>query len=137
MKRAAPLLFALGLTLGGAGALHDMGARWVAATEVPPVLSETSVEVVDRDGRLLRVFPVEDGRWRLGIKPSGVDPDFIDMLLRYEDRRFWEHAGVDPLALIRAVAQAAWSREIVSGGSTLTMRVARLLENGKIGRAHV
>ncbi|MFY9210104.1 MAG: penicillin-binding protein 1C [Aestuariivita sp.] len=134
MKRAAPLLFALGLTLGGAGALHDMGARWVAATEVPPVLSETSVEVVDRDGRLLRVFPVEDGRWRLGIKPSGVDPDFIDMLLRYEDRRFWEHAGVDPLALIRAVAQAAWSREIVSGGSTLTMQVARLLENGSTGK---
>ena len=50
------------------------------------------------------------------------------MLLAYEDRRFREHAGVDPLAMARAAWQWAGNGRIISGGSTLTMQVARLLE---------
>jgi penicillin-binding protein 1C len=131
--RAAPILFALGLSLAVAGGLRDAGARWVATTDLPPVLAETSREVVDRHGHLLRVFPVEDGRWRLAVRTHDVDRRFIEMLLRYEDRRFWRHPGVDPLALIRAAGQAVRHGRVVSGGSTLTMQVARLLENGSTG----
>jgi penicillin-binding protein 1C len=46
----------------------------------------------------------------------------------YEDKRFWRHRGVDPLALLRAIGQLVRSGRVVSGGSTLTMQVARLLE---------
>lgn len=134
MNRAASLLFATGLALASIGAVRDAGAAWVARTDLPSVLSETSVEVVDRSGQLLRVFPVEDGRWRLAVAAADVDADFVRMLVRYEDQRFWTHPGVDLRALARAAAQAIWHGDIVSGGSTLTMQVARLLENGSTGQ---
>jgi penicillin-binding protein 1C len=127
-------LFILVLVLGIGAGLRDQLDVWVASTDLPPVLVETSTEVRDRHGALLRVFPVEDGRIRLALHPRDVDPQFIDMLIAYEDKRFYRHAGVDPIALFRAGVQAAWQGEIVSGGSTLTMQVARLLENSGTGR---
>lgn len=84
-------------------------------------------------GELLRAFPVEDGRWRLRTDVSDVDPRYIEALLAYEDKRFWRHAGVDPAAILRAGAQALRHGRIVSGASTLSMQVARLLENGSTG----
>lgn len=110
------------------GALEN----WVAATELPPLARETGVEMRDRDGRLLRAYTVADGRWRLA--PGTVDRTYLDMLIAYEDKRFFDHAGIDPLALLRAAVQAAWNGRVVSGGSTLTMQVARLLEESGTGR---
>ncbi|MGR3615541.1 MAG: penicillin-binding protein 1C [Paracoccaceae bacterium] len=107
---------------------------WVEATELPITIAETSVEVRDRGGTLLRAYPVSDGIMRMATLPVQVDPLFVDMLLRYEDKRFRNHAGVDPLALGRATMQALWNGRTVSGGSTLTMQVARLLEDGSTGR---
>ena len=57
-----------------------------------------------------------------------MDPRYLDMLLAYEDKRFWQHRGVDPLALTRAAFQLVKNGRIVSGGSTITMQVARLIE---------
>lgn len=125
-------LFALVLLLFAAAALRDGLDNWIAATELPPLLAETSDEMRDRNGTLLRAWQVEDGRWRLD--PGPVDADFLAMLLRYEDKRFRDHNGVDPLAMTRAVGQAVWHRRTISGGSTLTMQVARLLEDGSTGR---
>lgn len=107
--------------------------RWVATTTLPPLEVETSVEVLARDGRLLRAFTVADGRWRLGVAPERVDPDYLDLLLAFEDKRFYQHAGVDPLALARAALQSLLHGRVASGGSTLTMQVARLLEEGSTG----
>ena len=59
---------------------------------------------------------------------ADVDPRFLAMLIAYEDKRFRSHHGIDPLALLRAAWQAIRNGRIVSGGSTLTMQVARLLE---------
>ncbi|WP_175492499.1 penicillin-binding protein 1C [Methylocapsa palsarum] len=87
-----------------------------------------SAVVVDRNGRLLRAFTTNEGRWRLPALRAEVDPRFIAMLIAYEDQRFTEHHGVDVLALHRAAAQWIGHGRIVSGGSTLTMQVARLLE---------
>jgi penicillin-binding protein 1C len=84
--------------------------------------------VVDRDGRLLRAFTLADGRWRLPVAVGDVDSRYISMLLGYEDRRFYAHGGVDWRALARAALQMATRGRIVSGGSTLTMQVARLIE---------
>src|SRR5690606_7874235 len=69
------------------------------------------------------------GRWRLPVELADVDRRFIDMLLAYEDRHFAEHGGIDWSAMLRAAAQYVGAGgRIVSGGSTLTMQVARLLE---------
>ncbi len=87
-----------------------------------------STLVVDREGRLLRAFATRDGRWRLPVRVDGVDPRYFEVLLGYEDQRFRLHHGVDPLATLRALGQLARNGRIVSGGSTLTMQVARLLE---------
>ncbi len=126
-------LFALVGVLGIAAALRDGFDAWVDATDVPPILTETSVEARDRHGHLLRVFPVEDGRVRLALDLKDVDPAFLEMLVTYEDKRFFDHNGVDLIAALRAVGQAVWHRQVVSGGSTLTMQVARLLENSGTG----
>ncbi|WP_299684960.1 penicillin-binding protein 1C [uncultured Tateyamaria sp.] len=128
----------LTLALLAASVLPVMGchagwSRWVDRTDLPPVLAETSVEMRDRDGHMLRAFDVENGRVRLAVRGDQVDAGFVDMLVRYEDKRFWRHTGVDARAMGRAVAQALWHRDVVSGGSTLTMQVARLLENGPTG----
>ena len=89
--------------------------------------ASSSQLVLDRDGHLLRAFTTPDGRWRLDAKPEEVSATYISLLLTFEDRRFWKHPGVDPLALGRAVLQAGRHGRLVSGGSTLTMQVARLL----------
>ena len=93
-----------------------------------PTQAAYSVEVVDRDGALLRAFAAPDGRWRLPVKLDDVDPEFVQLLIAYEDRRFYTHHGVDPLALARAGWQMLRHGRIVSGGSTITMQLARLLE---------
>ncbi|WP_439633043.1 penicillin-binding protein 1C [Glycocaulis sp.] len=94
----------------------------------PPLMPEVSALVTDREGRALRAFPVEDGRWRLPVDPEAVDPAFRAALIEIEDQRFYSHHGVDPLAMARAVGSLVSSGRIVSGGSTITMQTARLLE---------
>jgi penicillin-binding protein 1C len=84
--------------------------------------------VLDREERLLRAYATPDGYWRLPVKVEDVDPRFSKLLFAYEDKRFPEHHGVDPLAMLRAAYQFAGNGRIVSGASTLTMQVARLLE---------
>lgn len=106
---------------------------WIDATVLPPLQVATSVQVLDREGALLRAYTVADGRWRLAVAPADVDPGFAAALLAYEDKRFYDHSGVDIRALARAMAQAAWHGRVVSGGSTITMQVARLLEEGTTG----
>jgi penicillin-binding protein 1C len=130
--RARPIL-ALAAGLWLAAAARDGFDAWVAATDLPPLAIETAVEVRDRDGRLLRAFQVDDGRWRLATDLAAVDPGYIAMLLAFEDRRFRDHAGIDPRAVARAAWQSLRAGRIVSGGSTLTMQVARLIEDGPTG----
>lgn len=97
----------------------------------PPNLEryhERSTEVVDANGRLLRAFTTADGLWRLKTTVDDVDPVYLALLKAYEDSRFDEHPGVDPLSVVRATGQLIAHRRIVSGASTITMQAARLLE---------
>ena len=87
-----------------------------------------SAEVLDADGQLLRAFATSEGRWRLKTTVAEVDPQFLRMLIAYEDQRFYDHGGVDPWALGRAGVQLVSNGRIVSGASTLSMQVARLIE---------
>jgi penicillin-binding protein 1C len=96
----------------------------------PPlaVAEQLSPIVVDRDGALLRAFTTADGYWRLPVEQSDVDRRYLALLLAFEDRRFYSHGGVDPLAVLRAAVQLVSHRRAISGASTLTMQVARLLD---------
>ena len=98
---------------------------------LPPPLYRADIVsgvVLDRRGAVMRVFPVEDGKWRMKAHLEGIDPDFVEALLAYEDKRFMGHGGVDVLALGRAAGSLVSSGEVVSGGSTITMQTARLME---------
>jgi penicillin-binding protein 1C len=89
---------------------------------------QVSPTVTARDGELLNVFLSQDHAYRLDTKIEDVDPRYIESLLALEDQWFWIHPGVNPFALGRAAVQWAASGEVISGGSTITMQVARLLE---------
>lgn len=134
MRRPERLLLTLALLLLVMATARDALDRWVSATDLPPLLSATGVEVLDRNGQALRIYTVGDGRWRLEVHPAQVDAAYLDMLIAYEDHRFLRHNGVDMRAMLRAAAQALWHGQVVSGGSTLTMQVARLLEEGSTGQ---
>jgi penicillin-binding protein 1C len=91
-------------------------------------MQSVGTEVVDRQGRLVAALPASGGVWRLRTGMDDVSRPFIDLLVHTEDRRFWEHPGVDPIAMVRAIGQMVRAGHVVSGGSTLAMQAARLLE---------
>ncbi len=119
--------------LGGAALLLAAGAIlvWAWAVELPAgALSPgniVSVQVTDRGGNLLReVLVREDGRatW---APLDQISPHLVQATLAGEDQRFYQHSGVDYIAMGRALLQAAQEVEVVSGASTITMQLARLL----------
>src|SRR5665213_3785206 len=125
IKLAGLVSAAIGLMLTGAF------AAWVVSLGPLPLAQarQVSTTIVDRNGKLLRAYAMADGRWRLPVDAkTDVDPGYLKLLLAYEDRRFRSHAGVDPFALGRAALQLITRGHIVSGGSTITMQLARLLE---------
>jgi penicillin-binding protein 1C len=123
--RVAVVSAAVGASLIGAFVL------WVVSLPPLPLAQarQVSTTIVDRNGKLLRAYAMADGRWRLQVDArKDVDPTYLKLLLAYEDQRFRAHHGVDPLALGRAALQLISRGHIVSGGSTITMQLARLME---------
>ena len=96
-------------------------------------LRDLSVQIDDRHGRPLAAFLNHGDKFRLPTAAEEVSPLFVKLLLAYEDRRFYSHPGVDPLAALRAVGQNLAAGRVVSGASTLTMQAARLLHPGPRG----
>ena len=84
--------------------------------------------VLAEDGTPLWRFADANGVWRYPVQTREVSPYYLDALLTYEDRWFYQHPGVNPLALVRATWQNLSGARVVSGGSTLSMQVARLLD---------
>ena len=131
MNRWGLIILVASLFCGAA--MRDGVDRWVGRTVLPGVIPATSVEVRDRNNQLLRAYTIDDGKWRLAVDAKQVDPAFMRMLIAYEDKRFLTHHGIDIWAVARAAGQSLVAGEIVSGGSTLTMQVARLLEQSGTG----
>ncbi|MEJ2156018.1 MAG: penicillin-binding protein 1C [Desulfobacteraceae bacterium] len=106
------------------------GAIWAADRLFPlPMENRPFATVVTAaDGTPLRTFADKNGIWRYPVKPSRVSPLYRQALIGYEDRWFHRHPGVNPLAMVRAMWQNLQAGRIVSGGSTLTMQVARLID---------
>jgi len=95
---------------------------------VPGRDAPNALLIVARDGTPLRAFPDRDHVWRYPVALDDISPLYLQALERYEDRWFRWHPGVNPLALTRAAWQWLRHGHIVSGGSTLTMQVARVIE---------
>lgn len=112
------LMFAAGITY----VVYDLGPIKLEKSK------ELSVVVLDRRGRLLRPYTTQEGIWRLPVELEDIDPKLVKMLLTYEDKRFYQHYGVDIYALLRGGWLMLKHGRIISGGSTITMQVARLLE---------
>ena len=91
----------------------------------------SSVIVTDRRERLLRAFTAKDGRWRLPVRQDKIAPHYFQLLLNFEDKGFYAHKGIEPKAFVRAAWQWVKNGRVISGGSTLSMQVARLLEKRK------
>ncbi len=119
------------LIVAGFAGLGLLSALAAADRANPPNLARAerlSVEVRDSHGVLLRPFLAADGAWRLKTTVADVSPRYLALLKAYEDQRFDSHFGVDFFAVARALRQLAEAGHVVSGASTLTMQVARLLE---------
>nr|WP_088238213.1 peptidoglycan glycosyltransferase PbpC [Kosakonia oryzendophytica] len=125
--------------------VHLMRTRWrwlvgaplllvlavIAADKIWPLpLSEVDPArvVVAEDGTPLWRFADADGIWRYPVTIEEVSPRYLQALIQYEDRWFWDHPGVNPFSILRAAWQDLSSGRVVSGGSTLTMQIARLLD---------
>jgi len=120
--------------------LLSVGFAWAALELLdhafpPPLELATqglSQVVLAQDGQPLRAFADSRGVWRYPVSVQSVAPNYLATLVSYEDRWFYHHAGINPLALLRASFQLLRSGRVISGGSTLSMQVARLIE--PIGR---
>lgn len=107
----------------GLGMLHVLFPLPVA--QLHPSLSTV---VVDHKDEMLRAFLAPDEMWRIPVADADVSATLRDAIVTYEDRRFYRHPGVDPLAIGRALIVNIQARSVVQGGSTLTMQVARLMQ---------
>ncbi|WP_240921193.1 transglycosylase domain-containing protein, partial [Metapseudomonas otitidis] len=95
---------------------------------LPLPVDDRARVVLAEDGTPLWRFADADGVWRYPVTPEQVSPYYLEALLTYEDRWFYRHPGVNPLALGRAAWQNLSGGRVLSGGSTLSMQVARLLD---------
>lgn len=87
--------------------------------------ASTSYVIEDKDGNLLNATIAADGQWRFPYNKN-VPQKFIDCITTFEDKRFFKHPGVDPIAIVRAITKNIKNKGVVQGGSTITMQVMRL-----------
>jgi penicillin-binding protein 1C len=123
-RRAAVILALLALLAGLLGAALDRLFPFPTERLEPPF----ATRVLDRDGRPLRFFLAEDGMWRFPLALEDISPELTAALIDSEDRHFFRHPGVNPLAVLRALWANLRAGRIVSGASTIPMQVARLAD---------
>jgi penicillin-binding protein 1C len=117
---------------GGVVALSVLAAAvWIRCGAVPEGLLEldgqVSTEVVDRRGVPLYESLSDDGTRSRFLRADRLPEPLVHATLAAEDRRFFLHPGVDPVALLRAVWHNLRARRMVEGGSTLTQQTAKIL----------
>lgn len=87
-----------------------------------------STLVLARDGTLATAYLSEDEQWRMPTRLDEVSTDLVEALIEKEDRWYWWHWGVNPVAVVRAGFSNMVTGRRVSGASTITMQVARMME---------
>ncbi|MGP1459825.1 MAG: transglycosylase domain-containing protein [Treponema sp.] len=86
-----------------------------------------SARFYDKNGILLHVMPLEEGLRREFVPLKKIPPELVDAFIAAEDKNFYRHSGVDFLSIIRAAEQNRKARRVVSGASTITMQLVRLI----------
>jgi penicillin-binding protein 1C len=125
-NRAAARIF---LVRVGLTAVCTFGLFLVANVLFPlPSPRPYSPVVEDRNGKFIQAFRASDGIWRLRTSPDEIPERLKAVLLAKEDRWFYYHPGINPAAIIRAIVQNVVSGRRMSGASTITMQIARMLE---------
>ena len=124
------------LAIAGPAALVAVAAAWIAwplphSLATPP--GATSLVIEDRHGLVLRTTRAPDGSRARWLPLGEMDPQLIQAFIALEDRRFFTHHGVDLRAVLRALSQDVTGGRVVSGASTITMQLARLLRPGGHG----
>lgn len=120
------LTAAMALFLVAAAVGAGVAAHWI---DLPQRLDDADSTVITyTDGRAAHVLLADDDRWRLPTRLDDVDPAYVEALLALEDGRFYRHPGVDPIAVVRAAVDNLRAGTVVSGASTITMQLVRLLE---------
>ena len=117
-------------TLGVCAALAALA--WLRLVPLPPGLlddAKPSTIVLDRNGTPLYEALGGDGTRAIKLTARDLPATLVAATIAAEDRRFWSHAGVDPIAIARAIRTNLVERSIVEGGSTITQQVAKLLLN--------
>ena len=97
---------------------------------LPPTKQYSKV-VLAKDGTMLSAFLTPDDKWRMETKLNEVSPDLIHAIISKEDSWFYWHFGVNPVSVIRALFSNIKSDHVVSGASTISMQVIRILEPGE------
>ncbi len=92
--------------------------------------SPTSTILLDEKGELLCARIAQDEQWRFP-ETDTLNQRFVTCLVNYEDRRFYHHLGVDPIAILRALKRNISNHKVMEGGSTLTMQLARMARSGQ------
>jgi penicillin-binding protein 1C len=127
-------IFAAAACIAGSVVLGTAG--WVMAP-LPRALitppDSAGVRIEDRHAIVLRSTRAADGSRARWVSLDEMDPDLLLAFIAVEDARFWDHGGIDPLAVARAARDNLRARRIVSGASTITMQLARLLRPGSRG----
>ena len=126
-RRVTRALAAAGIVLGAAGVACAAFVAYPLPSSLLDRASVQGVSIVDRNGALLRSTRAGDGSQARWIPYEQIDPDLINAFVAVEDRRFWEHHGIDLRAIARATRDNLLARGVVSGASTITMQLARLL----------
>src|SRR6267143_4180435 len=93
-----------------------------------PELKPYSMSIEDRNGRFLQAFLTTDDKWRLKTSYEEIPPRLKYILIKKEDRFFYYHPGINPFSIVRALAQNAIGGRRISGASTVTMQIARMIE---------
>ncbi len=90
-----------------------------------------SVKFFDRDGRLLQEILSENSSRSIQINLEQVSPYFIKAIIASEDKGFYHHNGIDYMAVLRATWQNLKEKKVVSGASTITLQLARMMKPGE------
>ena len=103
---------------------------WVFCLPNDLFTAPQATELLSTEGELLSARIAADGQWRMPAADS-VSRELVLAVLTYEDRNFYDHAGVSPTAVVRALAENWRAGKVVSGGSTITMQVARMARGNR------
>jgi penicillin-binding protein 1C len=124
LRRAAAIC---GIAAGTLACVAGAWLAWPLPAEFSRYASGGGVTILDRDGIPLRSTRSADGSEARWVPYDRIDPDLIGAFVAVEDRRFWTHHGIDPRSVLRAARDDIAARRVVSGSSTITMQLARLL----------